>query len=182
MNKGVNLRGYAVQVYLDPEDDSWVAEVPDLPGAVAAADDPAEALGEIEDVIDAWIEAAIADGRSVPPPRPIEEEYSGRFVVRVPRSLHRRLVQEAERDGVSLNAYCVSALSQSVGTPQMRVIPHTETWMQFRALDYFVSTSDIAVLTTGDVVSEATVGYQSKTEGQMTVPPYLLAEFVQQRG
>ena len=56
MSSGVNIRGYVLQVYQDPEDKSWVAEAPDLPGTVAAADSPADAICEIEDAIEAWIE------------------------------------------------------------------------------------------------------------------------------
>jgi hypothetical protein len=52
----------------------------------------------------------------IPEPRP-EEEYSGKFVVRVPRSLHRELVETAEREGVSLNQYINVALAGVVHQP-----------------------------------------------------------------
>jgi len=54
----------------------------------------------------------------MPVPEPqADEEYSGRFMVRVPRSLHRQLVQTADRQGVSLNAYCMAVLAQASGQP-----------------------------------------------------------------
>jgi len=62
-------RGYAVQVN-EEADGSWTVAVPDLPGALAAAAGPAEALAEVGDAIDAWIAAARADGVTVPLPRP----------------------------------------------------------------------------------------------------------------
>jgi hypothetical protein len=43
------------------------------------------------------------------------EDYSGQFVVRVPRSLHRDLVQAAEREEVSLNQFALAALVRAVG-------------------------------------------------------------------
>jgi hypothetical protein len=43
-------------------------------------------------------------------------EYSGKFIVRVPKSLHRQLDRLADREGVSLNQYLVSELSKVVGT------------------------------------------------------------------
>lgn len=108
-------RGYAIDLRQE-EDGTWTAWVPDLPGAVAAATGPAAAIAEIGDAVDAWIAAARAQGSAVPPPTPAEGQFSGRFVVRVPRSLHRAATQRAAREGVSLNTYCVTALTQAVTT------------------------------------------------------------------
>ena len=62
----------------------------------------------------AWIEAMLEAGRSIPEPQTVES-YSGKFIVRLPRSLHRELVQLAEREGVSLNMYVAAALGKAVG-------------------------------------------------------------------
>jgi predicted HicB family RNase H-like nuclease len=40
--------------------------------------------------------------------------YSGKFLVRVPRSLHARLAREAEQQGVSLNQWAASKLARHV--------------------------------------------------------------------
>ena len=110
----LDIKGYRLLVYRD-EDDSWAAEVPDLPGCIAAAATPREAIDLAGDAIEAWIEAAIADERAVPPPsRSVDDEFSGRFVVRVPKSLHRRLVDAARAEGVSLNTLCGMALTEAV--------------------------------------------------------------------
>jgi antitoxin HicB len=106
-------RGYAVEIEQEG-DGTWTVAVPELPGAVAAAAGPVEAIAEVGDAIDAWIAAARAEGAMVPPPAPAEDQFSGRFVVRVPRSLHRAATQRAAREGVSLNTYCVTALTQAV--------------------------------------------------------------------
>lgn len=37
--------------------------------------------------------------------------YSGKFTVRLPRSLHQQLVDRAEKEGVSLNLFVTNALS-----------------------------------------------------------------------
>jgi len=98
----------------DEENPGWVARVMELNGCITQAD-TFEELGEmIEDAMRVWIEVALEDDLPIPEPRPIEE-FSGKFVVRVPKSLHRELVEEAERDGVSLNAYINVALGKSVG-------------------------------------------------------------------
>jgi antitoxin HicB len=116
MNKKIDVRGYALHVYQDPEDGAWVAEVPDLPGCVGADATPAGAIEQAQDAIEAWIEAAEATGRPVPQPRPaVDNEYSGRFVFRLPRTLHRRASTEAKREGVSLNTFCINALAYVTG-------------------------------------------------------------------
>lgn len=90
----------------------WFAEVVELPGCMTQAD-TFEELGEmIEDAKRAWIEVALEDGRPIPQPRK-SDEFSGKFVVRVPKSLHRELVERAEQEGVSLNAYVNMALAKA---------------------------------------------------------------------
>lgn len=81
------------------------------------ADSPAEAAAMISDALACWIEVALADGQPIPEPRAVED-YSGKFVVRVSRSLHRDLVAAAERDDVSLNQYVATELARAVGRDQ----------------------------------------------------------------
>lgn len=107
---------YTIEVVRDDSDGEvgYVAKVVELPGCFTQADS-FEELGEmIEDAMRAWIETAIEDGQPIPEPRPVEA-YSGKFVVRLPRSLHRELAQAAEREGVSLNALISNALAHFLG-------------------------------------------------------------------
>lgn len=43
--------------------------------------------------------------------------YSGKFTVRLPKSLHQALVDRAEKEGVSLNLFVTNALSRTVAVP-----------------------------------------------------------------
>ncbi|MNH44296.1 HicB family protein [compost metagenome] len=43
---------------------------------------------------------------------PVDHKYSGKFNVRVPKTLRKQLAQEAEEEGVSLNQYVVYKLSK----------------------------------------------------------------------
>jgi predicted RNase H-like HicB family nuclease len=55
------------QVILHPgEDGQWVAEVPSLPGCISQGATKEEALENIRDAIEAWIEAAETMGHEVP--------------------------------------------------------------------------------------------------------------------
>jgi len=60
-----------------------------------------------------WITVALEDGKEIPEPA-AEPQYSGKFLVRGPKSLHAALIREAELEGVSLNQFVVSALSAAV--------------------------------------------------------------------
>ena len=48
------------------------------------------------------------------------QAYSGKFTVRLPKSLHQMLVQRAEKEGVSLNLFVTNALSRTVGSPSKK--------------------------------------------------------------
>ena len=47
-------------------------------------------------------------------------QYSGKFTVRLPKSLHHALVERAEKEGVSLNLFVTNALSRTVAVPSKR--------------------------------------------------------------
>lgn len=100
---------YPFNVLADP-DGGYVIEFPDLTGCLTQAESLDEVAPMAEEARSLWIEAAYERGLDIPLPS-YPEEYSGKFVVRLPRSLHRRLVESAERDGVSLNQYVVMLLS-----------------------------------------------------------------------
>ena len=115
MIEALATKGYRIELSQDPDDDSWGAEVPALPGCVAAAASPGDAIAAAVDAIDAWIETAMALGRAIPTPSPRTGDYSGRFVLRVSRGLHGRLARVAAREGISLNSYCATVLAEAVG-------------------------------------------------------------------
>lgn len=103
---------YPVLVHEEKEG-GYFAEVPDLPGCLTQAETLDELMAMVKDAQQAWIEAAYADGREIPLPRS-EEEYSGKLVLRMPVSLHRRLVRAAADERISLNQYLVQLLSGKV--------------------------------------------------------------------
>lgn len=60
--------GYRIEVTWSPEDRIWVADVPDLPFCSAHGTSPHEAVREVEQAVEAWVETAERLGRPVPPP------------------------------------------------------------------------------------------------------------------
>lgn len=107
---------YTIQIQHDTSVDpsGWVARVAELPGCITQADTLEELGSMIEEAILLWIETELEDGAAIPLPRNLDD-FSGRFLLRLPRSLHRDLVLTAEREGVSLNALVNSILNREIG-------------------------------------------------------------------
>lgn len=98
------------------EGGGFLIEYPDLPGCVSDGETIEEAIANGRDAKAAWITAMREAGRPVSPPGADPAEgYSGRWVLRTPKSLHRRLAEQAKRDGVSLNTLAVTLLAQGIG-------------------------------------------------------------------
>ena len=113
-----DLFGYSVRLsHLSEEDGGgWLAEVPELDGCISTGESPQQALTNVQDAIKCWLESAKKHGKEIPPPADhTEPEFSGKFTLRVPRTLHGMLAKRAESEGVSLNQYLVSLISFGLG-------------------------------------------------------------------
>jgi len=60
---------YELIIYWSKDDNSFVVEVPELPGCMADGLTYAEAVKNAEEIIDKWIETARKLGRPIPEPR-----------------------------------------------------------------------------------------------------------------
>ncbi|MDP9474123.1 MAG: type II toxin-antitoxin system HicB family antitoxin [Actinomycetota bacterium] len=114
-----NIRDYLKKPYariLTPDEEygGYTAEILEFPGCVTEGDTADEALGNLEVAAEGWIEATLNANQRIPEPSDTQE-YRGRIALRLPRSLHRRAVQLAEREGTSLNQFLVAAVAERVG-------------------------------------------------------------------
>jgi len=98
----------------DKESGTFTAEIVEFPGCIAQGNTAEEAYESLEKVAKSWIEASLDLGQQVPSPM-IEERYSGRFALRLPKSLHRQASMAADMEGISLNQFIVYAVSEKVG-------------------------------------------------------------------
>ena len=109
----------------------FVVSIPDLPGCIMQVENWEEAESSIEEVRKVWLRAAYEDGVTIPLPK-TEKEYSGKFVLRIPKSIHRNLDKRAEDEGVSLNALLISMISQSLSIQKIEKAPSvkgsSQTW------------------------------------------------------
>ena len=108
---------YPFNVITDP-DGGYVAVYPDLPGCMTQAENLEELFAMAKDARETWIESEYERGNEIPLPS-YPEEHSGKFNVRIPKSLHRALAEAAEREEVSLNQYVLTILAR--GDAQYRV-------------------------------------------------------------
>ncbi len=60
---------YLIEIFWSDEDQGYIAVVPDLPGCCAFGETQEEALREIHDAMEAWIEACRQSGEPVPQPK-----------------------------------------------------------------------------------------------------------------
>lgn len=101
--------------HLSPEDGGgFLIEFPDLPGCISDGDTIEQAIENGIDAVKCWVEAATAARREIPKPDE-SRSVSGKWVQRVPKSLHKRLTQQAKIDGVSINMLVVSIIAQALG-------------------------------------------------------------------
>lgn len=105
---------YPILIY-PAEEGGYVAEIEELAGCITQGETLEEVLDRINNARQLWIEQSYEDGLEIPLPR-TEEEYSGKFMVRIPKYLHRRSAEKARRENVSLNQYVESVLSAGVAT------------------------------------------------------------------
>ena len=108
---------YPFHVIADREG-GYVINFPDLPGCFTQADSIDEVAAMAGEARQLWIETEYDDGHSIPMPS-YPEEYSGKFNLRLPKSLHRQLAERAETEGVSLNQYVLALLAASFGAPRV---------------------------------------------------------------
>lgn len=93
-------------------DDSYFAEIEELPGCMTEGDVEEEALTMLQDAKKAWLETALARKLSIP--EPTTDEYSGKFNIRLPKFLHRQLAYKAKQENVSLNTFITSTLASTM--------------------------------------------------------------------
>jgi antitoxin HicB len=96
----------------------YFAEILEFPGCFSEGDTPGQAMDNLNEAMVAWIEAALESGQAIPDPI-ATAGYSGRVLLRLPKSLHREASRRAEMDGVSLNQFLVGAIAARVGADDL---------------------------------------------------------------
>ena len=93
------------------EDQCYVGTCPGLMLGGIHGSNETMVYEELCQAVDEWISLYQEDGDPLPAAT-AGKDYSGKFVVRVGKELHKTLVVKALREGASLNSYCVHLLRE----------------------------------------------------------------------
>jgi predicted RNase H-like HicB family nuclease len=63
------MKDYHINIFYSDDDEGYIADIPDLPLCSAFGATPEDALHEVQIAKAAWLDAAAAEGRPIPPPR-----------------------------------------------------------------------------------------------------------------
>ena len=107
MNLPYNIN---IQYQEDESGKYYVAKVLELEGCFSDGKTREQALKNLKEAMELWFETKLKNSFDIPLPK-TENEYSGKFVVRIPKTLHKKLSQKAEEEGISLNQYALYKLS-----------------------------------------------------------------------
>lgn len=103
---------FAIRPLTAEEGRGYPNEFPDLRGCLSDGETIEQALANGAEAKREWIATMVVPGRPVPPPTAeTTEAYSGKWLLRTPKSLHRGLAERAPQEGVSLNALAVALLA-----------------------------------------------------------------------
>jgi len=91
------------------EDQCYVGTCPGLMLGGVHGDNEAKVYKELCQAVEEWITIYQEDGASLPAAT-AGREFSGKFVIRVGKDLHKALAVDALRYGESLNSFCVDVL------------------------------------------------------------------------
>lgn len=103
---GMEYKGYHATVEYDPDADIFHGEIVNTRAVLTFQGRSVDELKEaMKDTVEDYLDWCAERGKE--PDRP----YSGKFMVRVPPELHRRLSIEAAKSGKSLNAIVAERLA-----------------------------------------------------------------------
>lgn len=113
---------YKIEIFPIPESEGggYMARLPQFGrlGIVGDGASKAEALADLEENQRDRFEQYLEEGLTIPEPEPDpdRQNYSGRFVLRIPKFLHRELAESARQNSVSLNQYVCTLLALNFQT------------------------------------------------------------------
>jgi len=102
---------YTYRVTWSEDDNEYVGLCAEFPSLSWLAKTPGAALKGIRKLVEDVVKDMQEEGEAVPEPIALKH-FSGKFIVRVPPQVHRKLAIQAAESGVSLNRLASSKLSQ----------------------------------------------------------------------
>ncbi|MDD2402239.1 MAG: toxin-antitoxin system HicB family antitoxin [Clostridia bacterium] len=113
---------YPFNIKPDLDDGGYIAEFPDLRYCIGTGNSIDEAIEDAMIAKEEWIKAAYEHNVTIPKPSS-NEEYNGRVTLRIPKSLHRRVVETAKIEGISANQFLLHLISLGMGNQPAEIKP-----------------------------------------------------------
>lgn len=104
---------FEIRPLSEDEGGGFFISFPDLPGCISDGENIEEAIRNGIDAMNSWIDTAREFNDPIP--KPGNSQVSGRFVQRLPKSLHARLAARAKHEGVSMNSLVTAIIAESLG-------------------------------------------------------------------
>lgn len=101
-----------IQEMNDESGHYFYGKVLELDGCQSTGDTLDELYQGLNEALEGYIEVRLENNMSIPEPIGNEDDFSGKFLVRIPKSLHHKLNVEATKEGVSLNQLALYKLAQ----------------------------------------------------------------------
>jgi antitoxin HicB len=118
--RNLDLDAYPFVVRRLPEEEGggYLVEYPDVSNCIADGKTPEEAIRHGRVALEACLATLAEFGKRIP--QPGSTTSSGQWRQRVPKSLHARLVERAQREGVSLNMLVTALIAEGMGGKESR--------------------------------------------------------------
>jgi antitoxin HicB len=96
------------------DDGTYFARVVEFEGCMTEGPTKAEALENLDDATRLWLKVRIEDDLPIPEPFDVDG-YSGKFLLRLPKTMHRDLARRADEEGVSINQLALAGIARIMG-------------------------------------------------------------------
>lgn len=113
LEKGVLDLGYTeiVKKVYDEDGELYIGSFLEIPEAETYARTKEDLDKRMQEVLELSLDVRRQNNEIIPEPIS-DDKYSGKFTLRLPKSLHKNLSLQAEKEGVSLNQYALYKLSK----------------------------------------------------------------------
>jgi predicted HicB family RNase H-like nuclease len=102
---------YLVQRINDESGNYFYGRILELDGCQITGNTAEEVYKNLNEAMESYIETKLDNNIEIPQPLQAED-FSDKFVVRLPKTLHQRLAIEAKKEGVSLNQFALYNLTR----------------------------------------------------------------------
>ena len=112
--KDISQYPFEIKPLSEEDGGGYLISFPDFSECISDGETIEEAIHNGFDALDETIEALEDKGFPIPLPES-GGGYSGKFIQRVPKSLHARLAARAKQEGISMNSLVITFLAESLG-------------------------------------------------------------------